>query len=328
MKKIFALLIATLLMLNTFAFSVFAAKDPDEKKERKVRSVTISTDITTVQVNQMRTLFAYVLPADADHQEIFWSSSNKEIVVVDGDGDITGISPGTAIVTASSYDGKYLATCEVTVPSTVTTAKLYNVKEGAALPLANINGGEVLYAASLRGDVQAAINNASKNTVAKVTYQNKSRVSAAALRTADYAAREKNAEIELRFDTTTATGGIQGRLSINPALCGEITEDLRLRVWTRSEYIDELTSTLKTKLNDDFAVIYCEQPGAYGMTVKVAAKADLTGIDSTKLKLFKYSPSTNKLTELESSAFWLDANGYIQFKTNNGGVYIVTDYAV
>ena len=329
MKKIFTLFLTAILLLNAMSIAAFAADSTTaEPKEKKVRSVQISSPVATVRVNQIRTLFAYVLPTDADHQEIFWSSSNNEIVVVDGDGDVTGISPGTAIVTATSHDGKQYAECEITVPETTTTARLYNVSEEKP-PLAEISGGEILYAATLRSDVDSAAARLSdKNAAVKVTYQNKSRVSPAALRSADYAARMNNMVADLRFDTTTGAGKIQGRLRINPALYSGPEENLRLRVWTKSEYIDGLAAGVKAKLNRPFVIVHCEQSGSYGMTVSIAAKADLAGLDKSRLKIYSYSPGANKYTLLEGTGLWYDENGYFQFKTNSGGVYVITDYSI
>ena len=324
MKKIFALFMAVLLafMYAPGALSAPTVTDTSAKKEVKVRTVVISTDTITVRVDQQRTLFAFVLPTNADYPELSWKSSNSDIVIVDGDGDLRGISPGTATVTATSADGKQLATCIVTVPADITQANLYNVTDEKT-PAAGFNGA-VIYAAAMRADVEAAVKSA-QNGLIRLTYKGKLRTSPAALRAADYTARQNESEIELRFDTLTDTGAIQGRLSINPAQYTGPDENLHLRVWAKLAYIDELAAKLGPKLSGSFAMIYCEQPGSYGMTVKIAAKPDLTGLDTTKLRLYKYNSTTGKLTLMDDAGLWLDNNGYIQFKTSIGGAYVITD---
>lgn len=70
---------------------------------------------STVVVDETVTLNATVLPvsvADVE-DEIRWSSSNEQVATVDADGVVTGISAGTATITASI--GGYSAQCLVTV---------------------------------------------------------------------------------------------------------------------------------------------------------------------------------------------------------------------
>lgn len=56
---------------------------------------------------------ANVLPENADNQNIIWSSSNSDIVSVDDNGVITGVGNGSATITATTDEGGYQATCNV-----------------------------------------------------------------------------------------------------------------------------------------------------------------------------------------------------------------------
>ena len=56
---------------------------------------------------------ANVLPENADNQNIIWSSSNPDIVSVDDNGVITGVGNGSATITATTDEGGYQATCNV-----------------------------------------------------------------------------------------------------------------------------------------------------------------------------------------------------------------------
>ena len=59
---------------------------------------------------------AQVSPENATNQEIIWSSSSDKIASVDSNGVITGVSPGTATITAVPADGgKAKATIKVKV---------------------------------------------------------------------------------------------------------------------------------------------------------------------------------------------------------------------
>ncbi len=73
------------------------------------------TSITLIQGNTFQ-LEAAIRPADATYKTPSWKSDNPEIAMVDDDGIVTAISPGTAWITAEARDssGKYCK-CYVTV---------------------------------------------------------------------------------------------------------------------------------------------------------------------------------------------------------------------
>ena len=50
---------------------------------------------------------------------ISWSSSNPNVATVDEYGKVTGVSAGTAVITVTSADGGFTATCTVTVSQLV-----------------------------------------------------------------------------------------------------------------------------------------------------------------------------------------------------------------
>jgi len=63
-------------------------------------------------------LLATLLPGDADNSSLVWTSSNQAVLTVNSSGLITGITSGTALITATSTDGSNKsATCLVTVAS-------------------------------------------------------------------------------------------------------------------------------------------------------------------------------------------------------------------
>ena len=57
---------------------------------------------------------ATITPANADIQNVIWKSSNEGVIWISG-GNAYADRPGTATLTATTVDGGYVATCEVTV---------------------------------------------------------------------------------------------------------------------------------------------------------------------------------------------------------------------
>lgn len=88
----------TVTVVNTISLTKITTKE----------SVTIKEKATT-------TLPIYYTPSNATNKKVTWKSSNTSIATVDSNGVVTGVSAGTATITATSIDGKHVATSKVTV---------------------------------------------------------------------------------------------------------------------------------------------------------------------------------------------------------------------
>ena len=56
-----------------------------------------------------------VLPADATNKNVVWSSSDNDVAQVNSRGEVTGVSLGTAKITATTVSGGFQAHCNITV---------------------------------------------------------------------------------------------------------------------------------------------------------------------------------------------------------------------
>lgn len=91
---------------------------PNPEPGDDVTNVTgVSLDVTskTLAVGESFALKATVKPADADNKKVSWSSSDATIASVDKDGNVKALKAGTCKITATTEDGDYTATCDVTV---------------------------------------------------------------------------------------------------------------------------------------------------------------------------------------------------------------------
>ncbi|MCR5547527.1 MAG: Ig-like domain-containing protein [Bacteroidales bacterium] len=79
-----------------------------------VTGLTLSESELTLDAGESKTIMANVTPADATDKEVSWTSSDQDVVTVDG-GKVTGVKPGTAVITAITHDGGITASCTVTV---------------------------------------------------------------------------------------------------------------------------------------------------------------------------------------------------------------------
>lgn len=60
-------------------------------------------------------LTATVTPADATDKAVTWASGNPSVAAVDQNGNVTAVSNGSAVITVTTTDGGYTASCTVTV---------------------------------------------------------------------------------------------------------------------------------------------------------------------------------------------------------------------
>ena len=88
-----------------------------------VEGVSLNYDQATIYVNKSISLIATINPENATNKEVSWTSSDTSVATV-GYGKVKGISEGNAVITATTVDGGFTATCAVSViPNTEDNAE-------------------------------------------------------------------------------------------------------------------------------------------------------------------------------------------------------------
>lgn len=331
-KKLCAGLAAALVLaVPVFGGPVRAAesKADKEEKETRVSRVEVSPSTATVRVNQTRILIETVYPSKAD-QTVYWSSSNEDVVIVEQDGTIIGVSPGTATVTATAVNGKS-GSCVVTVPSKVLDSLEQEVTN-KEIPAASVTGGDRVSAAQVKADVEAAVR-AAKGTgeTACVTYTGKKSISAEAVGAAAFTAEYEGGKVLLRFDTRKDDDGVmvfegaapplQGRMTIDPHTAGDVVGEIGTAVYTSSERVERVRAALDAAGRRGVPV----ECGGGGMRVRIAARADLSGLDAAALRLYRYDESTGALSLQENASLATDRNGFVHFSISVSGIFVISD---
>ena len=90
----------------------------------RVTGVTLDHTAHTVNVGEEFQLTATVLPSNATNKNITWSSSDDTIATVDSDGLVIGVSNGNVTISATTEDGGFVATCDITSEYHVTAITL------------------------------------------------------------------------------------------------------------------------------------------------------------------------------------------------------------
>ena len=97
-------------------------------KTVSVTEVTLDRAELTLTEGETETLTATVKPDNADNRKVTWSSDKTEIATVGGDGRVTAVKAGEAVVTVTTEDGGKTATCKVTVKAKVVPVTGVDVK--------------------------------------------------------------------------------------------------------------------------------------------------------------------------------------------------------
>ena len=83
----------------------------------RVSPTDVSLDIgsKTIGMSETFKLTATFTPANVTNPAVTWTSSDDTVAIVDSEGNVTGIAPGTATITVDTQEKHFQDTCEVTV---------------------------------------------------------------------------------------------------------------------------------------------------------------------------------------------------------------------
>lgn len=84
-----------------------------------VSSISISPSAFTLAKGETHEFSALISPSNADNKLMNWVSDNPKAAIVNGEGKVTAINPGTAKIWAITYDGEKTASATVTVTGTI-----------------------------------------------------------------------------------------------------------------------------------------------------------------------------------------------------------------
>jgi hypothetical protein len=114
MKRKFQLRMSAVFAAASLLF-VTSCGNYDDKTTIPDSRITLNKADTTIFVDGTVQLTATVTPPDAANPAVDWSSSNATVATVTDDGLVTGISIGTATITATAPEINATATCVITV---------------------------------------------------------------------------------------------------------------------------------------------------------------------------------------------------------------------
>ena len=107
-----------------------------------VTGITLTPPSAVLLVGNTLALEATIEPAEATNKTVTWSTDDNRIATVNSEGELTAVALGTATITVTTDDGKFTATCTITVHETgviTMTTMASSVSIGVAIPSAETN---------------------------------------------------------------------------------------------------------------------------------------------------------------------------------------------
>ncbi len=93
-----------------------------------VTGVSISQASASMEAGALLNLSATVAPSNATNKGVSWSTSNAEVATVDN-GVVTAVKAGSCLITVTTDDGNFTASCSVTVTNVAVTDVSLNKTE-------------------------------------------------------------------------------------------------------------------------------------------------------------------------------------------------------
>lgn len=103
----------------TFVFTVDptgTVPDPTKIPGGPPSGITLDRNRLDLEVGEAYRLEATVTPYNATNKQVIWSSSDTRVATVDNNGLVTAVGEGSAVITATTVDGKHKAYCVVNGP--------------------------------------------------------------------------------------------------------------------------------------------------------------------------------------------------------------------
>ncbi|MEG1178649.1 MAG: hypothetical protein RSE40_08475, partial [Hydrogenoanaerobacterium sp.] len=149
---------------------------------------------------------------------------------------------------------------------------------------------------------------------------------------ADELAKKNNIAIvlQLTFDQTSVTT-VTSRITVNyDDLAKVLKEDLKLKVFTDPSLyntVKVLSDRFKTSFgsNNVITTVVYDEAKPIGVNASTIIKLNPAATNKKALKVFTYNSSSDTYNLIPNSQYKYDANGYIYFTSQFGGITVVVD---
>ena len=278
-----------------------------------VKDVSI-TGNRELPVGKRLSLRARFTPSGAANKNVTWTSSDTAVATVASDGTVTGIAPGTAIITVKTEEGGFTDSVVVTVRAANTFTDNTGTGGGGSDSSYDDNNYD-----SSSNPVASTANATTTKWITPTNSGNPTRQSGITGVKASVLSKQNG---KYSHDTTDGKA-VQVRLTIpNPSL---VKKDLLVSAYVKGSRVDNTVSSFGKWFSNEIKAINFDQQSEWGQPVEVAAKIDLKGMDTDNLVFYSYNKANNTYKRIPTPKYWIDNNGYLRFTTEFAGDIVVSD---
>ena len=94
-----------------------------------VKGISLNETSLRLDPTDSYTLVATLDPINPTNDEVIWTSSNEDVVTVDQDGNLVALTVGNAVITVTTLEGNFKATCNVEVSILPESVEITNTEE-------------------------------------------------------------------------------------------------------------------------------------------------------------------------------------------------------
>lgn len=103
------------------------------------------------------------------------------------------------------------------------------------------------------------------------------------------------------------------------------TKDILVSGYVKSDAVNQTKTKFEKYFKNKLTVVSMEQQGDFGVSIRIAAKVDLSGMDTKDLCFYSYDKKANSYRRIANPAYRLDKNGYLYFATEFAGDIVISD---
>ncbi|MCL2050511.1 MAG: hypothetical protein FWG91_02090 [Lachnospiraceae bacterium] len=120
---------------------------------------------------------------------------------------------------------------------------------------------------------------------------------------------------------------VEVRINIYDPLKASISAGPSLAIsgQTSGDEVTKKVNTFQKFFQNDIKMVSLDHQGNFGHDVRIAAKVDVSRMNTSNLYFYSYSAKTNRYIRIERTNYKIDANGYVHFSTDVGGDIIISD---
>jgi hypothetical protein len=117
---------------------------------------------------------------------------------------------------------------------------------------------------------------------------------------------------------------IVSRVYIDQATAAALSGTVNFAVFTQGNDVNRANGTFKRYFDNNIASIALGQKGAYGASIRMAVKVDLSQLKADSLVFYAYDAATGRYARV-TTTYSVDSKDYLHFSTPVGGTIVISD---